>query len=312
MSRPREQPEREPSRRRKDRSTSTVGPEGQLVPWLAADGPLSYSPEAPPDRDYFFQYSWVVPGIFADTVNLRRHYYFGAHRRDDARAVFDFWEKARAGSVATVAYTTGSAVDRTVAAPLSAYHATDRFGDPIFVLIQHGSYQLLPADNQPLLASGEVLLYRGVGEAEKFHLVRRDARAVDSCDAWRRCMAVQAHVLSDAVRSFNSIHDRTKRCETGHIRDQSWMTDDLAREQSLDIDSPGPLAELWKAIHQSYALCRWVAESKFGPNFVVLKCPLGNIRITTFFAGEHEARIIDPNLLEIVEIHGCKVVESAS
>ena len=118
-------------------------------------------------------------------------------------------------------------------------------------------------------------------------------------------------MLSDSVRSFNSIHDRTKRSETGHIRDQSWMTDAIARDQGLDVDGPGPVSDLWRATTQSYALCRWVAENKFGPHFVVLKCPLGNIRITTFFAGEHEARIIDPNQLEVVEAHGCKVVEDA-
>jgi hypothetical protein len=192
---------------------------------LAAEGPLSYSPKAPPDRDYFFQYSWVVPGIFADKVNLRRHFYFGAQGRDDARAVFDFWEKAVAGVVTPVATTTGSVVDLTVAAPLAAYRATDRFGDATFVLLQHGSYQLLPTDNQPLLGSGEVLLYRGVGEANLFHLVRRATHTGDSGDSWRRCMAVQAQVLSDAVRSFNSIHDRTKRCETSHIRDQPELDD---------------------------------------------------------------------------------------
>jgi len=128
--------------------------------------------------------------------------------------------------------------------------------------------------------------------------------------AWVPYLTVKAYVLSDAARSFNSIHDRTKRCETGHIRDQSWITDAVAREHGIDIDAQGPISELWTAVHQSYALCRWVAESKFGPNFVVLKCPLGNIRITTFFAGEHEARIIDPNQLEVIEAHGCKVVES--
>jgi hypothetical protein len=46
-----------------------VAPDGHLVPWLAADGPLAYTPEEPPDRDYYFQYSWIIPGIFADATN---------------------------------------------------------------------------------------------------------------------------------------------------------------------------------------------------------------------------------------------------
>ena len=57
-----------------------------------------------------------------------------------------------------------------------------------------------------------------------------------SRSTWRRYLDVQAHVLSDSARSFNSIHDRTKRCETGLIRDQRWMSDDIARQYGLDID----------------------------------------------------------------------------
>jgi len=45
---------------------------------------------------------------------------------------------------------------------------------------------------------------------------------------------------------------------------------------------------------------------KFGPHYVVCKTPLGNIRLTTFFAGEHEVRIIDPSQVEILEAHGCR------
>jgi hypothetical protein len=33
-----------------------------------------------------------------------------------------------------------------------------------------------------------------------------------------------------------------------------------------------------------------VSETKFGPHRVVCRIPLTNIRITTFFAGEHEVR----------------------
>ena len=37
-------------------STSTLAGE-EIVPWLAAEGELAYSPSSPPERDYFFQYS---------------------------------------------------------------------------------------------------------------------------------------------------------------------------------------------------------------------------------------------------------------
>jgi hypothetical protein len=72
-------------------TTSTVAEDGRLVPWLAATGPLSYTPEDPPDRDYYFQYGWIIPGMLADGTNKRRHYFFGASRKDDVSHLFFFW-----------------------------------------------------------------------------------------------------------------------------------------------------------------------------------------------------------------------------
>ncbi len=86
-------------RRRGPLSTSTVTSDGWIVPWLAADGPLAYSPEEPPERDYFFQFGWVLPGIFAEHTDKRRHLVFGAYRKDDARELFSFWKRARDGKV---------------------------------------------------------------------------------------------------------------------------------------------------------------------------------------------------------------------
>jgi hypothetical protein len=51
---------------------------------------------------------------------------------------------------------------------------------------------------------------------------------------------------------------------------------------------------------------RGIAERKIGPNLVVLKTPLTNIRITSFFAGEAEAKIIDPTRVRIADGVGCE------
>ncbi|HEU4583848.1 MAG TPA: hypothetical protein VFS67_36575, partial [Polyangiaceae bacterium] len=99
------------------------------------------------------------------------------------------------------------------------------------------------------------------------------------------------------------LRDRT----SAHLRDRSCMTDDLARARVLDIAGAGFAAALWSTIHQSFALERWVAQNKVGSCYVVCKTPLENVRITTFFAGEHEVRIIDPRRVELVETHGCRV-----
>lgn len=43
--------------------TGTVNGAMRVVPWLAAEGPLAYTPESPPPKDYFFQYGWILPGV---------------------------------------------------------------------------------------------------------------------------------------------------------------------------------------------------------------------------------------------------------
>lgn len=62
-------------------STSTVIDSEYLVPWLSAEGALSYSPAKPPASDYFFQYTWILPGIFNPQVNLREHRYLAVPSR---------------------------------------------------------------------------------------------------------------------------------------------------------------------------------------------------------------------------------------
>jgi hypothetical protein len=71
------------------------------------------------------------------------------------------------------------------------------------------------------------------------------------------------------------------------------------------LAADGPLSYS-PGYHQSFALERWVAQNKCDPNYVVCKTPLGSIRITTSFAGEREARIVDPGKIVMIETHGCQ------
>ncbi len=292
-------------RRRRNLSTSTVSPDGRVVPWLAATGPLAYSPEKPPDRDYYFQYSWVLPAIFAEGVNRRRHYFFGARHRDDARELFDFWADAREGRFERIALCTGTLERSETTAPMAVYRPPSGTARQELLFIQHGSYQFVQEADQPSVAQGEVYLYRGLQEASTFRLL--DDPGQSNMDAWQRYLDLQAHVLADSVRSFIAIHDRTKRCETSHVRDQSWITDEWARGRGLRIDQEGWDRDLWRWTRQSFSLARWVARNKFGPNYVVCRTPLDNLHMTTFFAGEQEVRIIDPRRVKVVESHGCAV-----
>jgi len=293
--------------RAKRYSTSTRTSDDLLVPWLAAKGPLAYTPEAPPARDSLFQYGWVLPQVCR--LGLRRHVYFGAYPRDQAQDLFAFWEDARRGKAERVAVRDGRLANGTVEAPIAVYRHSTRPRENHYLIIQHGSYQRVPVEEQPDLEAGHVLLHRGIGDAKVFHFpVRHRVRSAPKFESeWEKYVKLQFEILSRSDLSFNSIHDRAKRSETEHIHDRSWITDDLAAQRGLDIEHEPWTRALWGAAHQSFALRNRVSEHKFGPNRVVCRTPLTNIRITTFFAGEHEVRIIDPDRVELVAAIGCSV-----
>lgn len=292
--------------------TRTLIDSEYLVPWLAAEGPLSYNPMKPPPRDYFFQYTWILPGLFDPRINLREHRYFGSPLKSSARFLFDFWSNTRSGRGAKLQrhYELGFLSENEVRAPLAAYHHVRKpYNTPGFILIQHGSYQWVPANDQPNIEAGEVLLYRGVGTATTFRQLRfhPDELSPGCRDAWRRYLSVQADMLSDSVLSFNTIHDRVKRCETSGLRDGTWLADTLAVEAGLDIQSPGFAKDLWDSAQQSYSLDPVMGEGKFGPHYAIVSTALSNIRITTFFASESEVKIVDPSRIREVRPFGCEV-----
>jgi hypothetical protein len=197
--------------------------------------------------------------------------------------------------------------DGTVEAPIAVYRHNTRPSENHYLIIQHGSYQCVPLEEQPDLEAGYVLLHRGIGDAKVFQFPVRHRAGSDQKlgTEWEKYIKLQFEILSRSDVSFNSIHDRAKRSETEHIHDRTWITDELAGKRGLDIEHEPWTRTLWRAAHQSFALRRWVSEHKFGPNRVVCRTPLTNIRITTFFAGEHEVRIIDPDRVELIEAIGC-------
>ena len=111
---------------RKAYSTSTKTSGDRLVPWLAAEGPLAYTPESPPERDRFFQYGWVLPQVCRP--GLRRHAYFGAMRRQTAHDVFAFWQNARRSTVGRVAHHEGTLLGPRIEAPIAVYRHNGRGG----------------------------------------------------------------------------------------------------------------------------------------------------------------------------------------
>src|SRR5260370_4265818 len=155
-------------------STSTLAGE-EFVPWLASAGELAYSPHSPPERDYYFQYSWVIPGIFHAGTGVRRHFWFGSPFKDSpqVRLLFAFWNRARRGEVDALYLSNGMAGRESVTAPLAVYrHSGDSSGTERLVLIQHGRYLIADIKSQPYIDRGEAVLYRGVQNSEIF-LFRR-------------------------------------------------------------------------------------------------------------------------------------------
>ena len=109
-------------------STSTLIADDEVVPWLAATGELAYSPQSPPERDYFFQYSWVIPRILREGAHKRRHYWFGDPSKDHpkVRLLFRFWNEARRGAYVPLFVSRGAAAIATdVTAPVAAYRHHD-------------------------------------------------------------------------------------------------------------------------------------------------------------------------------------------
>ena len=288
--------------RRQRFPTSTLAGQ-EFVPWLAAAGELAYSPHSPPLKDYFFQYSWIIPRIFSHGTNMRRHFWFGDPWKDspDVRLLFAFWNCARQMQIRAAYLSNGTAGPSDVTAPIAVYrHAGIRpSARERLILIQHGSYLIVDEESQPAIDRGEAILYRGVQQAEKYALQR-----LVSADIRERLMKVHARSLADSVTSFNVVHCNVSRSETERFHDRSFVLGDLCLEAGLE-----PEPAVMSLIYSGYALEEWCATRKFGPNYVKFRTPLTNIRITTFVCNETEVKVVDPNKLEVIEAVGCSIRE---
>ncbi len=150
-------------------STSTLDGE-EFVPWLASTGELAYSPESPPERDYFFQYTWVMPGIFCDGARRRQHFWFGGPQRDspEVRLLFAFWNRSRRGEGSTLYIANGKTGLQDVSAPLAVYRHAEGYPWKAerLIMIQHGSYLITSVESQPYIERGEAVLYRGIQKGD--------------------------------------------------------------------------------------------------------------------------------------------------
>jgi hypothetical protein len=283
--------------------TSTVRSDGAIVPWLASEGPLAYSPENPPESKYLFQYGWLMPKVYND----RRHYYFGKwtslsrqYGDLDVQLLMDFWAKARANAIERVYVKTGERNANGFTAPIACYRFHKDWNNrDTYVLMQHGSYLTIDVAEQPFIINGRLVLYRGLGKKRRYSWRSWNSNLSPKQNSVLQCyFDVHHKAFSDSEISFQIAHVWVRRTETGFLQwKMSWF--DLAEEVGFD---PGnKLLGRWLTLSylQSFTLLKRTAAWKFGPNYVRCTTPLNNVRITSFFAGESEVNIIDPRKVEI-------------
>jgi hypothetical protein len=284
-------------------STSTIKPDGTIVPWLAADGPLAYTSENPPESNYLFQYSWLMPRVYKD----KRHYYFGKlsslSRREmgwGIRPFVDFWSKARTGAVERVYASAGERNGNGLTAPIACYrYCTGWDNCNTYMLIQHGSYLPIEVTEQPLIKDGQLVLYRGLGKKRTFSWRSWNAHlSLKQNSILQRYFDVHYRAFCDSEISFQIAHVWVRRAETHFIQwKMSWF--DIADEIGFDTEGGGLARWLTDTYRQSFTLLQQMAARKFGPKFVRCTTPISNVRITSFFAGESEVNVIDPRKVEI-------------
>ena len=203
----------------------------EFVAWLASAGELAYSPHSPPRRDYYFQYSWIMPGVFSPGTNIRSHFWFGApwKHSPEVRRLFEFWNRARQTQLDALYVSNGSAGPAGVTAPIAGYRHPGPSTTERLILIQHGSYLIVDEESQPAIARGEAVLYRGIQQAETYTLHR-----LISADTRARLMNTHARTLADSVTSFNAAHCNVSRSETAHLNGRTFVLGDLCGEIGLE------------------------------------------------------------------------------
>ena len=296
---------------RKQYTTQTTRPDGEIVPWMSAYGPLAYCPENPPETDELFDYINVMPDAFK-WKNPYNNYIFGEDRVSplySSEPIIEFWEAARKSAVKRVYVSNGKHQDQRFMAPIAVYRTDHYPYQDCRILIQNGSYLTCRCQDQRFIDEGKIIIYRGVRDAPEFNWLDIDIDNLSERDraTWLAYIAVQAGCFFDSEYAFVCAHDLIGLNSTYHISFPDVL---VHARNAFGFESDEGFGEelLW-ASRQHFTLNPRLASSKFGPNWIKAITPVTNIRLTSFFTQEYEVRIIDPTLVQIVETSGCKVMK---
>src|SRR5262245_7986095 len=108
--------------------------------------------------------------------------------------------------------------------------------------------------------------------------------------------SVEQTTANIAGRGYDQLDSGSSNVSTGGFAVRSWTRDSDARLRQ------GPMAE--SADNRSPSIRRW--ESTNSAHTVIVRTTLSNIRITTFFAGESEVKIVDLSRVREVQPFGCE------
>ncbi len=289
-----------------DWDTNTVLPDGRLVPWLAAQGDLSFDPRKVSLDDPRLDYQIIMPGVvgMGDETGPK---VMGARSSHSQDSLF--------GPYKIVFFAHGSLSDRQFQAPCVVYQTGKRF-----YLYQQGRFIKLPNPNKKELRQGYLTIYRGIRNKRNYsnrllkHLETKLSQKLLSF-----YFEYLYEVLSNSTLSFGLAMHYTSNHATDHI-EGLWSS--FPREVMRRLDSgfwDDPRWDLAQAKDVQFVLNHLripftvypsIASDKFGPNHIVLRTPLTNVIPTSDFVGEGEVNVIDPRLLEVVETHGVEVVET--
>ncbi len=248
-----------------------------------------------------------MPNAFQDR---KEHRYFGysSSLKDDCwgriGVLTAFWQAAAKGEHTLIFENEGRRVNDSFVAPIACYAHRGKSSDETgYLLLQQGSYQLIPFADQPLMSQGELCIYRGIGQEKTFNLLT--ASDVDPDDpVLSKYFTAIEKTFSDSEIAFQVAHSFVKRCETGFLADRlSWH--DVAQSCGLSTEGCGPDEALVNFHCDSFTLSRHLALVKFGPSIAGFTTPATNVRITSLFAGEYEVNVIDPRKLSPLETQGC-------
>ncbi|MDD5455755.1 MAG: hypothetical protein PHV30_01840 [Candidatus Margulisbacteria bacterium] len=286
-----------------DRQFDAFVENGQyIVPWMAAEGKFNVKP-----GDKFHSSIFNYGLRFADCFKEKGKFRYGAGKPFLFEYFDSFWHYKCLQP--TVYMNMGILNGEHFKAPLAVYEYRGNL-----VFIQQASFQIVPAQTQPDIGNGIVSIYRGVGNARRVKLLKSQNASAAELKKVRLLNNLEwFYTFFNSKIAFLAMHSYVTRSEVSHINMMRFAVRNGLHYFQLkhtDKEFMEKAYNLFSVLRNSYTLDKdYNASRKFGPNYLSFRTPASNIALTSFFAGEFEVNVIDNDLLDIIDTHGCEIIE---